>query len=261
MNISKIKTSNNTANFAKNYAKIHKKFANSFAKMDDIGEAASIAFDFAGKAIVVPSVIMLASKEPKEKKEYSAFKNPVAAIIQLFLEVPILLLGSKYIKQQADKGAFDKGESKRYNEKFFKNKFVAKLAETAKGQPIEEKTNTIIEILNKKELSRKLTQNIEDFINTFPKQSKEILENSFNEYKATHKNLFHLQNRICFIAAIIMTPLLCALENKLHPIIMDKIYEKEQKTAHEDYRGRQNINKINHAVSIHDFVQRARRQK
>ncbi len=32
-----------------------------------------------------------------------------------------------------------------------------------------------------------------------------------------------------FAAAIILTPIICALENKLHPIIMDKIYEEEHR--------------------------------
>lgn len=56
---------------------MHAKIADKFAKMGNIGEGASIAADFLGKAVVVPAVIMAASKEPAEKKEYSAFKNPL----------------------------------------------------------------------------------------------------------------------------------------------------------------------------------------
>ena len=58
---------------------------------------------------------------------------------------------------------------------------------------------------------------------------KDVLNKTFSEYKNAHTNLYHLKNRLCLAAAIILTPIICALENKLHPIIMDKIYEEEHR--------------------------------
>ena len=84
------------------------KVAKTFADMGEMGEGVSIACDFLGKALVVPFVIMMASDEPKDKKEFSALKNPVAATIQLGLEAPVLFFGSKLIGKYANKGFFDK---------------------------------------------------------------------------------------------------------------------------------------------------------
>ena len=41
--------------------------ADSFAKIDNVGEGTNIALDFLGKAILVPATIMIVSKEDKEK--------------------------------------------------------------------------------------------------------------------------------------------------------------------------------------------------
>ena len=209
-------------------AALQKKAANTFANIEGIGEGASIAFDFLGKAVVVPAVIMLASKEPVEKKEYSALKNPVAAIIQLALEVPVLLLGSKAIEKAANKGLFDKGQKRQYNEKFHKDTFTSTLQNAVKESPESAKrADELINSINTKGLSRKITEAAEDFMETLPEKSKVLAKKAFQDYGSAHKKLYHLQNRLCFAAAIILTPLICALENKLHPVVMDIIYEKQ----------------------------------
>ena len=77
MNINRISANNTKPAFKGGLAAIQKNAAKTFANIEGIGEGASIAFDFLGKAIVVPAVIMLASKEPVEKKEYSALKTPL----------------------------------------------------------------------------------------------------------------------------------------------------------------------------------------
>ncbi len=210
-----------TANFQKGFAK-------TFAKIDGIGEGASITFDFLGKALVVPAVIMLSSKEPKEKKEYSAFKNPVAAVIQLALEVPILFFGSAAIEKGANKGLFDTKDSKRYNENFHKDIFVSELKNTfSKDESISKQINNNLDAIDKKGLTRKGTEFFEDLIKNA--RDNKTLGEKFKAYKDAHTNLYHLKNRLCFAFAIILTPLLCYLENKFHPIIMDKIYEEEHK--------------------------------
>ena len=78
---------------------------------------------------------MLASKEPVEKKEYSALKNPVAAIIQLALEVPVLLLGSKAIEKAANKGLFDKGKRDSITKNFIKTLLQARCKMPLKKAP------------------------------------------------------------------------------------------------------------------------------
>lgn len=236
----------------KSTANFQKKFANSFAKIDGIGEGASIAFDFLGKALVVPAVIMISSKEPKEKKEYSAFKNPVAAVLQLALEVPILLLGSAAIEKAANNGRFDTKTSNRYNEKLHKDIFVKELQDSFKDDEnnIKQISETL-NIIDKKGLSRKGIETFEDLIKTAPADKKDILEKTFSGYKSTHTNLYHLKNRLCFAFAIILTPLICYLENKLHPIIMDKIYEEEHRIEEKKHPKP----KFMSPVSINTFIQ------
>ncbi len=244
---------NNSIPFnGKGAAGFQKKFANTFAKIDGIGEGASIAFDFLGKALVVPAVIMISSKEPKEKKEYSAFKNPVAAVLQLALEVPILFFGSAAIEKAANTGKFDTETSNRYNEKLHKDIFVKELQNSFTNdenniKQINETLNTV----DKKGLSRKEIETFEDLIKTAPVDKKDILEKTFSEYKNAHTNLYHLKNRLCFAFAIILTPLICYLENKLHPIIMDKIYEEEHRIEEKKHPKA----KIISPVSIDTFIQ------
>lgn len=226
MKISNINTNRTDSAFKGSCASFQKRLAGAFANIEGIGEGTSIACDFLGKAIVVPAVIMLASKEPVEKKEYSALKNPVAAIIQLALEVPVLLLGTKAIEKAANKGVLDKGQNREYNEKFYKDSFVNTLKNAAKeNSESTKKADELINSINTKRLSRKTTESVEDFIKTLPEKSKSLAQKAFQNYSTAHKKLYHFQNRLCFAATIILTPLICALENKLHPIVMDKIYK------------------------------------
>lgn len=231
-----MKIQNNTNLYSQNFkgtGNLTNKIAKGFAKMGDIGEGASITCDFLGKAVVVPIVVMAASKEPKEKKAYSAFKNPVAAIIQLALEVPILIGGTKLVGNLADKGFFDKKNSDfSYNEKKFKDIFVNSFEEQMKNDKnLKEHSKGFIEKIKSNDLTKSVTENFDEIIEKTGENSKEILKESFKNLKQAHKNKFHLQNRICFIAAIALTPILCELEDYLHPKIMKMLYKnKDNKT-------------------------------
>ncbi len=239
------------------FANFPQKFAKTFANMDDIGEGTSIALDFAGKALVVPITIMATSKEPKETTEYNALKHPVAGTIQLLIEVPTLFLGRKYIKNAADKGALDKDSNKQYNEKFFKDIFVSELEKSAQSGQKQAETADIISKINKKGLGKKIIYSIENYIEQAPKNAQEGLQKSFLAYKTAHTKLGHLQNRLCFAAAILLTPLICALENKLHPIIMDKLYEKKPAQTTSANEKNTKLQGKPHALknlSIHNFI-------
>ncbi|MDO5437574.1 MAG: hypothetical protein Q4F80_05195 [bacterium] len=209
-----------------NTQSINNKIANRFAKMGEIGEGASIACDFLGKALVVPAVIMLASNEDKEKKEYSAIKNPVAAFIQLGLEVPVLAMGSKIVGDLADKGFFDKkGSDFSYNEKKMKEAFV----DTFEKHNPKEKAGEFIKTIKEKGYTKKTAELFEEISAPLVGKAKEETVSAFKKLESTHKNQFHLKNRICFMAALVLTPVLCAIENKAHPKIMDMLYQKRDK--------------------------------
>lgn len=200
------------------------KTAKAFAKMGNVGEGASIACDFFGKALIVPLVIMTTSKEPQDKKEYSAFKNPIAAIIQLALEVPILAAGSKIVSNCANKGMFDiEGSDFSYNEKLKRAEFIDTFENCVPS--LKENTKEFIDEVNLKGYSSKVQEQFDDIISNIDEPVKKTIKSSFKEYEKTYKNQFHLKNRICFVAAFILTPLLCALENKFHPIVMNKIFK------------------------------------
>ena len=263
MKINRINTNYANPAFKGGCTALQHKFANTFANIDGIGEGASIAFDFLGKAVVMPAVIMLASKEPKEKKEYSALKNPVAATIQLALEAPILFFGSKAIEKAANKGLLDKGQNKQYNEKFFKDSFTSTLRDAAKENSASAKrAEELINNINVKGLTKKIAESAEDLIETLPEKSKDLAKKAFQDYNTAHRKLYHLQNRLCFAAAIILTPLICALENKLPPIVMDKIYEKESLNANKHQQAnvlKQEVCSMQNGkawqyISIHAFI-------
>jgi len=277
MKINRISTNNTNpaqTGFKGGRARVAAKIARAFSKIDGIGEGASIACDFLGKAAVVPAVIMLSSREPKEKKEYSALKNPVAAIIQLALEVPLLMFGSKAIENAANNGVLDKNGERIYNEKFHRDAFISSMRNAAQSNAETAlEAENIVKLIDKKGLKRITAESIEDFIEKSPANLKEGLKISFKNYSDSHKKLFHLQNRLCFAAAIALTPLLCALENKIHPIVMDKIYKEEEKHARTAAAGKvpgtvsnaQPVRKhLPHSglfqhLSIHSFVERAKK--
>lgn len=199
--------------------------AKKLSKMGEIGEGASIACDFLGKALVVPTVIMLASDEPKEKKEYSAFKNPVAAVIQLALEVPVLGFGTKLVGDLADKGIFDKKDSDfSYNEKLAKEKFLDIFEKNYKNK----NTTDFIDSVKNNGYSKKIAQDFKTITKDFDENSLKAIKDSFGHLQKTHKNKFHLQNRLCFLAALLLTPVLCKFEDFLHPKIMGLIYKNRE---------------------------------
>ena len=221
-------TSINNNSF-KGTSSITSKIAKSFAKSGDIGEGTSIACDFLGKAVVVPAVIMLASNEPKDKKEFSAFKNPVAAFIQLGLEVPVLMVGSKIVGELADKGFFDNKKNAKngfsYNEKLQREKFIDTFEKISKkSASIKENSKNFIEEIKTTGYSKKAAEDIVEIVKGADDKAKEAIMTSFKNFEHARQNKFHLQNRICFVAALALTPLLCAIENYIHPKIMNKIY-------------------------------------
>jgi len=226
MNIHKLSGSLNSPKFK---SSIQTKCLSYFTKNSEIGEGASIACDFLGKAAIVPAVIMLTSKEPKEKKQYSALKNPVAATIQLALEVPILAVGSKIVGNLADKGVFDVENSEfSYNALKKKDEFISTLKNISlNSKEAQQKEQDILEAL--KTGSKDLSGDVLNLAKLIDENSSAILKTSFEAFEKAKKNQFHLKNRICFLAAILLTPVLCALENKIHPIIMNKFFEKQDK--------------------------------
>lgn len=199
--------------------------ANKFAKIDQIGEGTNIALDFLGKAVLVPATIMMASKEPKEKKEYSALKNPIAATFQLMMEAPILMLGSNFIAKLANTGKLDReGSNFSYNEKLYRDRFIENIKSAANGdENFKNTTNELIEKLNKKGMGKNLKESFHEAIENSSISTKETLKKSLKEFDTTHKRLYHLQNRVCFAAAIILTPILCKAEDYFFPKIMNLI--------------------------------------
>ncbi len=216
-----------------------------FAKIDNIGEGTNIALDFLGKAILVPAVILSVSKEDKETKEYSAIKNPIAATLQLMMEAPILMFGSKFVGKLANEGkldpvAADIGKLKKngkinpdanqilYNEKKAKNTFLYLAERAAKhDEEFEKSTRGLIKKLEEgtlnKELKREFTNAIEKIANDIDKRN---VSAALNGYDITQKRLYHLQNRVSFLMAIILTPLLCKAEDFLFPKITNLIIKQ-----------------------------------
>ena len=201
-----------------------------FAKIDEIGEGTNIALDFLGKALIVPAIIMLTSKEDKDKKEYSALKNPLAATIQILLEAPILMLGSKFIENLANKNKLDspKGDFS-YNEAAAKEFFIEKLKfATKENSDLAKNCHKLVDRLNKKGLGKNLKEDFEQTFENYGENYKKCLKEALEKLDTTHKNLYHLQNRICFLAAIVLTPLLCKAEDYLFPKVMNLIINKKE---------------------------------
>lgn len=201
-----------------------------FAQIDQIGEGTNIMLDFLGKAVVVPTTIMLVSKEDKEKKKYSALKNPVAAVMQLSMEAPILMLGSKFVEKLANENKlYKKGSRISYNERAAKEEFISIFNAACLDNPTMKKNGAeLIEKLNKKGLSKSLKEELQELINNYGKNFKKPLNQALVNFDKTHKNLYHLQNRVCFAAAIILTPLLCKAEDYFFPKVMSLLGKKSQ---------------------------------
>ena len=234
----KINSLNNNTNFqgrSRIVKNIKRAAGEHFAKIDKIGEGTNITLDFLGKAVLVPLVIMTVSKEDKEKKEYSALKNPIAATLQLIMEAPILMLGSKFVEKLANDDKLDSvaGE-KLYNEKEAKNTFLYLVKRTARyDEEFEKNTRGLIKKLEKdslsKELKKEFTNAIEKIANDIDKRN---VSAALSGYELTQKRLYHLQNRVCFLMAIILTPLLCKAEDFLFPKITNLIIKQPQGQKH-----------------------------
>ena len=163
--------------------------------MGEMGEGVSIACDFLGKALVVPFVIMMASDEPKDKKEFSALKNPVAATIQLGLEAPVLFFGSKLIGKYANKGFFDKNPDEfSYNEKLFRDKFVKTIEQVSNADDtVKKMAPDLIENLNKNGYTKKMADEFSQTLQTLGDSAKAPLKDSFKRFEKAYKNQFHSQ--------------------------------------------------------------------
>lgn len=248
MKLSKINNFNNKPSFnaALPTRKIQEATSKYFSKFEQIGEGSNIALDFIGKAVLVPAIIMTTSKEEKDKKTYSAIKNPIGATIQLILEVPLLMFGSKYIEKVANKGGLDvKNSTFSYNEKGATDAFL-KTAQKLTDNDEEFKTaaSGFLEKIKDKGFSNALKDDFDDIIANFDENKVKDIVKSFKNMELAHRRLYHLQNRLCFAAALILTPVICGFENFLHPRVMNLISKPKNKTIDEDEAINKNLSKI-----------------
>lgn len=208
------------------------KVSSFFLKNGNAGEATSVLVDIAGKAVLVPLVIMFNpfSKQKKEDKKYTAIKNPLAGLIQLGLEVPVFYYTAKGIKSLANKGLLDKDPNFSYNAKLHKDMFLRNLDKLVKANPpnsqIADEIRNLTAQLHKKKLSQKLVYDFNQVISKFPPTNsinsdlKDTAKKSLDNYKIIDKRLFHLGSRFSFIAALLLIPVMCAIENWLHPKVV-----------------------------------------
>ena len=227
MKATRINNSYNKTNFKASLPsrKIQDAAGKYFSRFEQIGEGANIALDFIGKAALVPAIIMTTSKEEKEKKTYSAIKNPIGATIQLILEVPLLMLGSKYIEKVANEGKLDAENSDfSYNEKGATDTFLKTAQETAeKNEEFKNATKDFLEKVKDKGFSNAIKDDFDDIVAKFDEDKIKNVVSSFKNMEISHRRLYHLQNRLCFAAALILTPVICGFENFLHPRVMNLI--------------------------------------
>ncbi len=227
MKLNRINNAYNKTNFraAIPTKKIQEATSKYFSKFEQIGEGTNIALDFIGKAVLVPAIIMTTSKEEKEKKTYSAIKNPIGATIQLILEVPLLMFGSKYIEHVANKGQLDvKDSTFSYNEKSATDNFLKTAKEIEeKDSTFKESAKELIGKIEEKGFSNFLRDDFDDIMANFDEEKMKELVESFKKMELSHRRLYHLQNRLCFAAALILTPIICGFENFLHPRVMNLI--------------------------------------
>lgn len=204
-----------------------------FSKFEQVGEGVNIALDFVGKAVLVPAVIMLSSKEDKEKKSYSAMKNPIGATAQLVIEAPLLMVGSKYIEKLANSGKLDNNDSNfSYNEKSATDNFLKTAKETAeKNAAFKENTKDFVKKIENNGFANSMKDDFDDIIAKFGKEKMEDLIDAFKKMELSHNRLYHLQNRLCFAAALILTPVICGFENFMLPRVMKLIGENKEGNA------------------------------
>ena len=248
MKLSRINNHNNKPSFnaALPTRKIQEATSKYFSKFEQIGEGSNIALDFIGKAVLVPAIIMTTSKEEKEKKTYSAIKNPIGATIQLILEVPLLMFGSKYIEKVANKGELDvKNSTFSYNEKGATDTFLKKAQElTENNKDFKGASSEFLKKIKEKGFSNTLKDDFDDIIANFDEDKVKEVVKSFKNMELAHRRLYHLQNRLCFAAALILTPVICGFENFLHPRVMNLISKPKNKAVNEVEAISKNLSKI-----------------
>ncbi len=203
-----------------------------------VGEGNSIAIDILGKAVLVPLVIIFnpLSKQPKEDKKYSAIKNPIAAGIQLGLEVPIFYYTSRMVRNLANKGLLDKaGSNFSYNAKAAKDIFIESFDKMLESSPggLKESARGTLEMLKKKKLGQKTIGDLNKIIFSSKSHLKEQTKNALDNFNNINKRLFLLESRFSLIAALLAIPLMCAIENWVHPKVM-KLIDKHKKVLDED---------------------------
>ena len=232
MKLTRINNVHNKTNFkaALPAKKLQEATGKYFSKFEQIGEGANIALDFIGKAVLVPAIIMTTSKEEKEKKTYSAIKNPIGATIQLILEVPLLMLGSRYIEKIANQGKLDaKNSDFSFNEKAAKDNFVKTAKEMAeKDSTFKENASEFLKKVEEKGFTNQIKDDFDDIVAQLDETKVKGLVDSFKRMELSHRRLYHLQNRLCFAAALILTPVICAFENFLHPKVMNLIKKPKE---------------------------------
>lgn len=217
-----------------------KKITDFFLKNGNVGEKTSVLIDIFGKAVLVPIVIIFNgfSKQPKEEKKYSAIKNPTAALIQLGLEVPIFYYATKGVKNLANKGLLDKDPNFSYNAKLHKNIFIESLDRLIKSNPpnpkIAKEITGLRSQLDKKGLTQKLIHDFNQVISKITSNSssmnlKNQTKDALNNYNTVNKRLFQLGSRFSFLAALLLIPVVCGIENWLHPKIMKILDNRKNK--------------------------------
>ena len=205
-----------------------------FSKHENVGEASSILIDILGKGLLVPLVIMSNpfSKQSKEDKKYSAIKNPISATIQLGLEVPIFYFASKGARKLANQGLLDKGRDFSYNAKSARDTFIASFDDMLKSSPPKgaeiKHIAKLKQTLSKTRPPRKTIQELNQIISSSSTHLKQQAKKSLDNFNTTHKRLFHLESRFSFIVAMLAIPFVCALENWLHPKVMEFINKKDK---------------------------------
>ncbi len=248
-------TQYNSANFkgAAPARKLQEATSKYFSKFEQVGEGVNIALDFIGKAILVPAVIMLASKEDKEKKSYSAIKNPIGATASLLVEAPLLMLGSKYIGKLANDGKLDvKNSGFSYNEKFATDNFIKAAKNIAENdKSFKENSKELLKKIETSGFSNNMKDDFDDLILNFGKDKAENLIKSFKNMSLAHNRLYHLQNRLCFAAALILTPVICGFENFMLPRVMKLIGKNKnpQGTKIQQTERASDINHINNNLN------------
>lgn len=234
MKISRVNNTYNRANFkaALPAGKLQEATSKYFSKFEQVGEGVNIALDFIGKALLVPTVIMLASKEDKEKKSYSAMKNPIGATASLVIEAPLLMVGSKYIGKLANSGKLDASNSDfSYNEKAATDSFMKSAKEMAeKDLTFKENSKELLEKVKNSGFSNNMKDDFDDIITKFDKEKLSGVVESFKKMELSHKRLYHLQNRLCFAAALLLTPVICGFENFMLPRVM-KLFGKNKEAS------------------------------